>query len=150
MRGPAFRGCNIKEFDIIEVSSFLHFQFSMLLVFLFIQEVDGVYSCMCPEGFTGEKCSTEVPTNASPRPTPQNREGSGGMSTAAIAGIVAGIVLAALICCMVLTALVVCVRLRKKKKSKYYTTSTQFPESCNIFSVCLIALYACFYNSLSL
>ena len=92
----------------------------------FIQEVDGVYSCICPEGFTGEKCSTEVPTNASPRPRPQNREGPGGMSTAVIAGIVAGIVLAALICCVILTAAVVCVRLRRKKRtqSKYYTTST--------------------------
>ena len=73
----------------------------------------------------GEKCSNEVPTNASHRPRPQNKKGPGGISTVAIAGTVAGIVLAALICCVVLVAAVVCVRLRRKRRtqSKYYITS---------------------------
>ena len=79
----------------------------------------------------GEKC-----TNASSSPS---REGSEGMSTAAIAGTVAGIVLAALICCVILAAVVVCVKLQKKRrtKSECYTTFTpciyiyQFLEGCN-------------------
>ena len=68
----------------------------------------------------GEKCSTPASSNSGPSPNPQNREGQGGMSTAAIAGTVAGIVLAVLICCVVLAVIVVCVRLRRRRtQSKY-------------------------------
>ena len=78
-----------------------------------------MYSCVCIQGFTGDKCSTQIP----PKPTPQSREGSGGMSNAAIAGIVAGILLALLICAL-LIVLGLCVRFQRKRvhgKSMYAT-----------------------------
>ena len=108
----------------------------MLLAFLFIQEEDGVYSCICTEGFTGEKCSTPAPSNSGPSPRPQNREGPGGMSTAAIAGTVAGIVLAVLICCVVLAVVVVCVRLRRRRR-------TQSKYNLHVYTLDLIKVHGC-------
>ena len=72
-----------------------------------------MYSCACTEGFTGDKCSTQIPTNPTSQP-PQTREGSGGMSNAAIAGIVAGILLALLICAL-LIVVGLCVRFQRKR-----------------------------------
>ena len=71
------------------------------------------YICVCPEGFTGDKCSTKI----SPSPQPRSQEGSGGMPKAAIAGIVAGVLLAALVCA-VLVVVGLCVRHRRSRRSQ--------------------------------
>ena len=71
------------------------------------------YNCVCPEGFTGDKCSTSI----SPSPQPRSQEGSGGMPKAAIAGIVAGVLLAALVCA-VLVVVGLCVRRRRSRRSQ--------------------------------
>ena len=65
------------------------------------------------EGFTGDKCSNQIPPKPSPQP-PQSREGSGGMSNAAIAGIVAGVLVALLICTL-LIVVGLCVRFHRKR-----------------------------------
>ena len=76
---------------------------------------------MCPEGFTGETCSTPELSTTAPR---QQSEESSGMPPAAIAAIVAGLLVAL---CAVVVVVVVCILLRKrssKRKCSYGLSHT--------------------------
>ena len=79
------------------------------------QEEDGVYHCVCPEGFTGENCQTPDISTATPHQ--QSGEEESGMSAAIIAGTAVGL-LVALLCAVVVTVIIVCVCLRKRSTKR--------------------------------
>ena len=75
-----------------------------MLFFSIAQERDGTYSCVCPVGFTGDNCSAPLSSD-------QNEKESVGMPAAAIAGVVAGILLA--LVCVALVVVLLCLQWKK-------------------------------------
>ena len=103
---------------------------SFIVISLCLSVQDGVGRCECPEGFTGETCSTPV-DRASPRPRSQSGQDPA-LSGAAIASVVVALLLTA-VACGLLVMVFVCIRLRKKRNVDgeyyYYYVSSIMPTA---------------------